>query len=394
MKKRALAVVLLLCMCLCLSACGGRRASEPVVTEPPAAEPVVETPAPTPVVVTPVIPAATSDSAKLYAFAMANGHRYVVDEFGRYTNQYAFDEIDNLVDLEGEIVVLASNVKTYKPIRTMYFSQEVYALTAEGSATTTNEGENALSSTQIYSNCVVELYCAPASATNGIICVRSDSDAVVEIRPNSNAKFVTLEAGMVSDGEVAIKADDLALPVKVYVRVLTNTVGSANIYARSIDNTSEAECVVTVELTEARQRQVAATTTTGGTAGRAGAVVPSPSPSPLVAPVDGANEFVNASGNPTNHVHTYQKSVVAPTTSSMGYTEYTCSSCGYSYLDDFTPKLAPTASTSTSSTSSDHVHNYVGKVVPATETAQGYTLYTCSECGNSYKANYTPATGK
>ena len=36
-------------------------------------------------------------------------------------------------------------------------------------------------------------------------------------------------------------------------------------------------------------------------------------------------------------------------------------------------------------------HKYVNTVVKPTETAQGYTLHTCTKCGYSYKDNYTPA---
>ena len=39
------------------------------------------------------------------------------------------------------------------------------------------------------------------------------------------------------------------------------------------------------------------------------------------------------------------------------------------------------------------VHSYTSKVTAATCTAQGYTIYTCSSCGYSYKANYTDALG-
>ncbi len=39
------------------------------------------------------------------------------------------------------------------------------------------------------------------------------------------------------------------------------------------------------------------------------------------------------------------------------------------------------------------VHSYTSKVTAATCTAQGYTTYTCSSCGYSYKANYTDALG-
>ncbi len=34
-------------------------------------------------------------------------------------------------------------------------------------------------------------------------------------------------------------------------------------------------------------------------------------------------------------------------------------------------------------------HNYSKKVTKATYTAKGYTTYTCSSCGNSYKSDYT-----
>ena len=38
-------------------------------------------------------------------------------------------------------------------------------------------------------------------------------------------------------------------------------------------------------------------------------------------------------------------------------------------------------------------HNYIATVVEPTCTEQGYTLYTCSNCGASYQDNYTDPTG-
>ena len=43
-------------------------------------------------------------------------------------------------------------------------------------------------------------------------------------------------------------------------------------------------------------------------------------------------------------------------------------------------------------TGTSHTHSYSQKVTAPTCTAQGYTTYTCS-CGDSYKSNYTSATG-
>lgn len=41
--------------------------------------------------------------------------------------------------------------------------------------------------------------------------------------------------------------------------------------------------------------------------------------------------------------------------------------------------------------SAKHIHSFTSTVVKPTETAQGYTLHTCTKCGYSYKDNYTPA---
>jgi rubredoxin len=73
----------------------------------------------------------------------------------------------------------------------------------------------------------------------------------------------------------------------------------------------------------------------------------------------------------------------------MGYTTYTCTGCGYFYQDDFISKLMPEEPAVPS-----HIHSYTASAVPPTETEQGYTLYVCEVCGDSYKANYTPALGR
>lgn len=44
-------------------------------------------------------------------------------------------------------------------------------------------------------------------------------------------------------------------------------------------------------------------------------------------------------------------------------------------------------------TEAPHEHQYSKQVFPPDCTNSGYTLYTCTVCGNSYKDNYTPANG-
>ena len=151
--------------------------------------------------------------------------------------------------------------------------------------------------------------------------------------------------------------------------------------------------------------------------------------------------------------HSYTSKVIAPTTTAQGYTLHTCSVCGNSYKDNYTdkvhthnyisqvtrtatcaatgvrtytcscgdsytetiPKLtthtfgnwtttkAATCAaegtqtrkctvcgkTETKSIAKTTTHSYTSKVIAPTTTAQGYTLHTCSICGNSYKDNYT-----
>ena len=75
--------------------------------------------------------------------------------------------------------------------------------------------------------------------------------------------------------------------------------------------------------------------------------------------------------------HSYEKVVVTdPTCTEKGYTTYTCTKkdCGYSYKGEYKDALG---------------HSYVSEVVPPTKEREGYTLHTCSVCGDSYTDNVT-----
>ena len=77
--------------------------------------------------------------------------------------------------------------------------------------------------------------------------------------------------------------------------------------------------------------------------------------------------------------HNYAAEVTSPTCTAGGYTTYTCSICGDSYVGDETAALG---------------HDYASNViVPPTCTAGGYTTYTCSRCGNCYVTNETEPLG-
>lgn len=72
------------------------------------------------------------------------------------------------------------------------------------------------------------------------------------------------------------------------------------------------------------------------------------------------------------HTHSYSSSVTkSPTCTATGVRTYTCS-CGASYTEAIPAKG----------------HNYKNQVIAPTLTEKGYTLHTCSACGNSYKDAY------
>lgn len=76
---------------------------------------------------------------------------------------------------------------------------------------------------------------------------------------------------------------------------------------------------------------------------------------------------------PTEHVHVYSRSTTAPTCLEEGFTDFTCT-CGDTYRDEYTQALG---------------HDEVAQVYAPTDTAPGYTAYTCLRCGESRKEQYT-----
>lgn len=80
--------------------------------------------------------------------------------------------------------------------------------------------------------------------------------------------------------------------------------------------------------------------------------------------------------------HKYEKTVTPPTEDEGGYTTYTCSGCGDSYIADETEKLP------------HKTHKFVySETVAPTCTEKGYDIYACSVCGLERQSNYTQAKG-
>ncbi|MCD8285813.1 MAG: hypothetical protein LUD50_01110 [Clostridia bacterium] len=76
--------------------------------------------------------------------------------------------------------------------------------------------------------------------------------------------------------------------------------------------------------------------------------------------------------------HVYEDTTVAPTCTTQGYTEHTCTLCGDTYQDNYTDATG---------------HSYVSCDIPATCTSNGYTIHTCMYCNSTYTDNVTDALG-
>ncbi len=79
-----------------------------------------------------------------------------------------------------------------------------------------------------------------------------------------------------------------------------------------------------------------------------------------------------------DHTHDYKSAVTYPTCTASGYTTYTCTICGDSYVSDRVGALE---------------HNYTAVVTAPTCTSSGFTTYTCVDCGNFYKSSSVAALG-
>lgn len=72
--------------------------------------------------------------------------------------------------------------------------------------------------------------------------------------------------------------------------------------------------------------------------------------------------------------HSYSARVVEATCTAKGYTVYTCGLCGDSYKGNEVDALG---------------HNYTEKEVAATCLQKGYTLHSCTRCSDNYRDNET-----
>lgn len=134
--------------------------------------------------------------------------------------------------------------------------------------------------------------------------------------------------------------------------------------------TEQRTCVVCGALLDSRPTD----TVSASPSASAGAASASPAATGTAAP--SAQKTSSPEPTATPHVHSYTSYVLKEANcTEKGIRSFVCS-CGSSYAESVELDLSN--------------HTYRAVVIPATNTTQGYTVYTCIRCNASYYDNYTP----
>ena len=116
------------------------------------------------------------------------------------------------------------------------------------------------------------------------------------------------------------------------------------------------------------------------------------------------SSFVTDYTDPLGHSWDEGTEITGSTCTGEGVIEYRCVRCGYHRLEGdaaagHVPGEAATCTTPQLCTKCGAVivnalgHDYQAEVTEPTCTEMGYTTYTCSRCGDTYKGDYTDAAG-
>ncbi len=116
------------------------------------------------------------------------------------------------------------------------------------------------------------------------------------------------------------------------------------------------------------------------------------------------SSFVTDYTSPLGHSWDEGTTVTGSTCTGEGVMEYRCTRCGYHRIEgdaaaghvpgDPATCTEPQLCTECGAVIANALgHDYTTEVTAPTCTAMGYTTYTCTGCGDSYKGDYTDATG-
>ncbi len=360
--RKLFVILLCVCMVICFAACGNHAPDRELAPDEPAeptaalqeaivdaAEDIPDSEASPDI----EMPTATSREAELYLFRNESGSNQVVNKYGFKADGYSIDENGNLLDRDGKIMIVQENLLRFIPVRALDFVRADYQIDLIAREEMVANDPNVTRVNQYHVDATLSLNIGPATATSPIILLRSTDSNVAEIRANTNQRLIVDGGFALENGQIALRSLDNS--GKLDFAVTAKYPGQAKIIATTLNGDVTAECVLNVQY--------------GSVESAADTYQP-------------VSEIVNASGNSTQHTHNYVSAVIEPTIWDKGYTLFTCTECGYSYMDNFTSKLPAHEENEV------HVHNYIASVVAPTSTERGYTLYVCEGCGDSYKDNY------
>lgn len=368
--RKILALVLAVCMVLALTACGTSASDapeadpSPKVTELPEESDNPDNSKP--------VSTATSKDAQLYRVPAQKGaDAYVVNAYGMDAEGYSVDEDGAIRSADGTVVVRAENAADFILVTDLSFKSSSIKVTLDAKEQIVGGDPNVTTVTQNAVNCSAELALKQNDATCRVLVISSDNPDVAEVLVGNNKNLLAEGSFDLENGELAIEVPTSG---EAEIVVTAKKAGVATLTVESLAGTAVAKCSVDVRngsvSVSDKDRETNSATGVDNAPGA----------------VNGVGTVVNASGDPTKHVHSYTKVEVEATQFERGHTLYTCD-CGYSYKDNFTPMkpAAPAEET--------HTHNYVDSVVAPTETEQGYTQHTCS-CGDTYRDCFVEALGK
>ena len=354
----------------------------------------------------------TSEEIGLYKTTAVNGISYVVNEDGRKSETYSFDDEGNIT-ARNTVVVKAENVKEYKYVTAIVSLNDTANLEAtlvqQLKAGSISELETAPA---IYE---YKVYISPSDAMNPKIRVTSSNTSVAEIESgaggtvnaDSSVTYIPTE-GVVTvyvrclkagSAIINLSAEDMSgisLTFNVEVKNQVTEVKEEN-YTTLIETTESTKGWITGNNVRFREQPdqnsvvlsfyntskellILGTNEEGWTKcqidGKVGYVK-----SEYVTRI----EIVNVTPTPTSVAVNARATATSAPTATAVIASNDGLDHGYAYGSQTEQKINSAYSTAESES---HIHYYTKyQVVEPTKTKQGYTVYKC-ECGASYKTNY------
>lgn len=292
----------------------------------------------------------------------------ICDENGKKQDLYQLDTDNNIVDLEGNVVVFSEDTIPFSCVRSISYDNSLLrqVLTVE----TVADGKTSV----LPNTFSIRISVTPEDAVNRTITLKSDKTEVLSFplnenrmvladdpKPNSTSLLPALTVIPDSDGTVEVS-------------FTANSQGHAEVTVTNIlgEKLGEMEFVFLSNPAKAKRLAAGSSSSISGT----GSMISAGNGTPSIP----AAQKTGTDG----HEHVFKTRTMTPTVRTQGYTIHVCEICGYTYRDNYTDLITCS-------------HNWrLVKTVPVTDVPGGYSLYECTQCGQQERRNLiqeTPAEG-